>query len=104
MYATVVLMCSLVLVASSPDPSSSCRYWCRTPERQVYCCESGNQRPSQVRVPKPGRCPQNKIACPPVEYFRGPPQTCSNDGSCYGYDKCCYDRCLREHVCKPPYF
>merc|ERR1712142_913979 len=24
-------------------PPSSCRYWCRTPEGQAYCCENVNQ-------------------------------------------------------------
>nr|ACU25383.1 crustin 2 [Panulirus japonicus] len=79
--------------------SSSCRYWCRTPRGQYYCCESGSRPPGPVGT-KPGRCPIVRFDCPPTR-FHGGPQTCSNDYSCAGSDKCCYDTCLGEHVCKP---
>ena len=82
-------------------PSSGCRYWCRTPQGQAYCCEGSNQQQSFVGV-KPGQCPPVRPVCPPTRSF-GPPRTCSNDGSCGGIDKCCFDTCLQEHVCKPPY-
>merc|ERR1712002_274288 len=85
-----------------PPRPASCRYWCRTPQGQAYCCEDGARPPSVVTV-KPGRCPPVRPTCPPVRNFGGPPQTCSNDGSCAGYDKCCFDTCLQEHVCKPPH-
>ena len=81
-------------------PSSGCRYWCRTPQGQAYCCENNNQRPTGVGL-KPGQCPPVRPACPPTRSF-GPPQTCSNDYSCGGNDKCCFDTCLQEHVCKAP--
>nr|ACU25385.1 crustin 4 [Panulirus japonicus] len=86
-----------------PGQSSSCRYWCRTPQGQAYCCENAS-RPSGPVGTKPGRCPPVRPNCPPVRTFGGPPQTCSNDYSCAGSDKCCYDTCLREHVCKPPQY
>merc|ERR1711970_341283 len=66
--------------------TGGCRYWCRTPQGQAYCCENSNQAAS----------------CPPTRNFFGPPQTCSNDSRCLGVDKCCFDTCLQEHVCKPP--
>ncbi|XP_064099735.1 small cysteine and glycine repeat-containing protein 2-like [Macrobrachium nipponense] len=80
--------------------SQTCRRWCRTPEGQAYCCESNNE-PDTLPFVKPGICPPVRPQCPPVRNF-APPQTCSNDSKCGGIDKCCYDRCLEEHVCKPP--
>nr|AGU01545.1 antimicrobial peptide type 2 precursor IIc [Pandalus japonicus] len=84
-----------------PRPTqATCRYWCRTPEGQAYCCE-GSQEPAGPVGVKPGVCPPVRPTCPPVRSF-GPPKTCSNDYSCGGINKCCYDRCLEEHVCKAP--
>merc|ERR1711972_431362 len=82
--------------------SSTCRYWCKNPQGQAYCCENNAQAPSPVVGTKQGYCPPVRPSCPPTRFFGGPPQTCSNDGSCPGVDKCCYDTCLSEHVCKPP--
>nr|XP_027209462.1 uncharacterized protein LOC113802963 [Penaeus vannamei] len=81
-------------------PPSTCRYWCRTPEGQAYCCENINQPQSTAGVVKPGFCPPVRPVCP-LRSFQ-PPFTCSNDGACGGIDKCCFDRCLGEHVCKAP--
>ncbi|KAK7087036.1 hypothetical protein SK128_016989 [Halocaridina rubra] len=80
--------------------SQTCRYWCRTPQGQAYCCEDNNQPQGPVGV-KPGFCPPVRPVCPPVRSF-APPLTCSNDYVCAGVDKCCFDTCLQEHVCKPP--
>merc|ERR1711915_144186 len=96
---SVSLLVCLVSVASAR--SATCRRWCRTPENQVYCCESGNEPEAPVFT-KGGRCPPVRPNCPPVRSFFAPPQTCSNDGACGGIEKCCFDRCLEEHVCKPP--
>ncbi|XP_071533049.1 uncharacterized protein [Panulirus ornatus] len=85
-----------------PGQGSSCRYWCRTPQGQAYCCENASN-PSGPVGTKPGRCPPVRPNCPPVRNFGGP-QTCSNDYSCAGSDKCCYDTCLGEHVCKAPQY
>ncbi|XP_063602414.1 probable glycoprotein hormone G-protein coupled receptor [Penaeus indicus] len=78
---------------------AQCRYWCRTPEGQAYCCE-GAQQPQRPVGTKFGQCPPVRPTCPQTRF--GPPQTCSNDYNCAGRDKCCFDRCLGEHVCKPP--
>ncbi|XP_018011805.1 glycine-rich cell wall structural protein [Hyalella azteca] len=86
--------------------SSGCRYWCKTPEGQAYCCESANQPPSHpvaAIVDKPGLCPPVRAVCPLRSNF-GPPQPCSKHGDCFNADRCCFDRCLGEHVCKPPVY
>merc|ERR1712198_64433 len=80
--------------------SGSCRYWCKTPQGQAYCCEGANE-PIALPSVKPGRCPPVRPQCPPVRNFR-PPTTCSNDSKCRGAEKCCYDTCLQEHTCKLP--
>ncbi|XP_066969321.1 uncharacterized PE-PGRS family protein PE_PGRS54-like [Macrobrachium rosenbergii] len=82
-------------------PPSDCRYWCRTPQGQAYCCESALEPQSFAGVVKPGFCPPVRPVCPPVRNFL-PPAPCSNDGACGGVDKCCFDTCLQQHVCKPP--
>nr|QOL09955.1 type IIa crustin cruIIa-1 [Penaeus vannamei] len=82
--------------------SSGCRYWCRNPENQVYCCETDLEPEGPVGT-KPLDCPLVRPTCPvSVRGLR--PITCSNDYKCGGVDKCCFDRCLQEHVCKPPSF
>ncbi|XP_064120292.1 glycine, alanine and asparagine-rich protein-like [Macrobrachium nipponense] len=50
---------------------------------------------------KPGQCPPVRPACPPVRSHFGP-QPCNSDGNCSGVDKCCFDICLQQAVCKPP--
>ncbi|XP_042219194.1 ATP-dependent RNA helicase glh-2-like [Homarus americanus] len=83
------------------NPPSGCRYWCRTPQGQAYCCENVNEPQSFAGVVKPGQCPPVRPVCPPVRNF-GPPSSCSNDGACGGVDKCCFDTCLQQHTCKAP--
>lgn len=88
----------------SQQGSSNCRYWCKTPEGQAYCCENNQQAPKHpvaAIVQKPGLCPPVRAECP-LRIFGGPPQTCSKHGDCYGSERCCFDRCLNEHVCKEP--
>ena len=85
-----------------PTVSYGCRYWCRTPQGQAYCCENANQVQSLVFT-KPGLCPPVRDFCPPTRSNIGPPAPCSNDGSCLGVDKCCYDVCLNQHTCKAPH-
>nr|QEQ76263.1 crustin 1 [Macrobrachium nipponense] len=107
-----LLICSLAIVGvvvalpSGPGvaPPATCRYWCRTPApaNQVYCCEDISEPEGPVGV-KIGSCPRVRPACPPVR-SGGPPYPCSNDFKCFGADKCCYDVCLEEHVCKPQSF
>lgn len=81
-------------------PPSSCRFWCKNPQGQAYCCENAHQAETPVFT-KAGLCPPVRPSCPPTRSF-GPPNTCSNDGACGGVDKCCFDTCLQEHICKPP--
>ncbi|CAL4114881.1 unnamed protein product [Meganyctiphanes norvegica] len=81
--------------------SGSCRYWCRTPQGQAYCCEDGNEVASLPTV-KPGQCPPVRPQCPPTRAGFRPPQQCSNDSRCPGTEKCCFDTCLQHHTCKAP--
>merc|ERR1712198_720707 len=81
--------------------SGSCRYWCRTPQGQAYCCEGGNEVASLPTV-KPGQCPPVRPQCPPTRAGFRPPQQCSNDSRCPGQEKCCFDTCLQHHTCKAP--
>jgi len=85
---------------ASGSGSASCRRWCRTPQGQAYCCEGANE-PISAAVTKQGQCPPVRPSCPPTRNF-GPPRTCSSDGACAGFDKCCFDTCLQHHTCKPP--
>ncbi|KAG7170696.1 putative crustin-like antimicrobial peptide 12 [Homarus americanus] len=144
--------------------SSSCIYWCRTPENSFYCCgQPTTHRPvlqsHEIKLPyhnlkkairvacvatfllltissqqelalcgfytvastdqtnaaipeilrrsdctmsmlddKPGCCPKVRPNCPRL----GPPVPCTHDFDCANAaDKCCFDRCLEQHVCKP---
>ncbi|XP_037772498.1 pupal cuticle protein 36a-like [Penaeus monodon] len=79
---------------------SECRYWCRTPENQAYCCETAYEPETPVGT-KFLECPDVRPTCP-QSIRAGGPVRCSNDYKCANFDKCCYDRCLKEHVCKPP--
>ncbi|XP_068219255.1 uncharacterized protein [Palaemon carinicauda] len=83
---------------------SDCRYRCRDPYGRLYCCESTTAYPMfhAYQTTKPGNCPSVHPQCPPVR--GGPPRRCSQDRSCLGMDKCCYDSCLGHHVCKPPQY
>ncbi|XP_027213323.2 uncharacterized protein [Penaeus vannamei] len=85
-----------------PLPSNNCRQWCRGKyPRQFYCCED-NSKPVTIPINKPGSCPPTRPVCP--RFYTPPPvgpQTCGDDSKCPGYDKCCFDICLEEHVCKP---
>ncbi|XP_042882158.1 glycine-rich cell wall structural protein-like [Penaeus japonicus] len=87
--------------AAAQGPSQ-CRYWCKTPENQAYCCET-NLEPEGPVGTKPLGCPDVRPTCP-VGLRSQRPILCSNDYKCFGADKCCFDRCLEEHVCKPPSF
>ncbi|KAL7634806.1 UNVERIFIED_CONTAM: hypothetical protein RMT77_015183 [Armadillidium vulgare] len=99
-----LLLCFLIAPSlqkrNSNDRGSDCRYWCENDKSQYYCCENDDQRPRPVGEKK-GSCPPVRPSCPGVGAFAGP-KTCSNDFSCSGRDKCCYDVCLQLHVCKPP--
>nr|XP_045603160.1 translation initiation factor IF-2-like isoform X1 [Procambarus clarkii] len=80
---------------------ATCRYWCKTPEGKNYCCETNDQHPSEpLGYGKVGICPIVRAEC--TRFGIVGPQTCAHDDACYGADKCCFDRCLEEHVCKTP--
>lgn len=74
-----------------------CRNWCKTYLPRVYCCDA-----PLADVLKPGHCPPLRSSCPVLGHYL-PPSTCSDDGSCPGVDKCCYDNCLQQHTCSSPH-
>ncbi|XP_068244081.1 RNA-binding protein 12-like [Palaemon carinicauda] len=83
-----------------PGASGTCKYWCRTPEGQAYCCDQGNNG-GNFPIVRRGYCPPVRPLCPPTR-FGGPPINCAHDNDCgNNSDKCCFDRCLEQHVCKP---
>nr|ABW82154.1 crustin-like protein [Penaeus monodon] len=85
-------------------PPASCRRWCETPENAFYCCESRYEPEAPVGT-KILDCPKVRDTCPPVRFLAvEQPVPCSSDYKCGGLDKCCFDRCLGQHVCKPPSF
>ncbi|XP_042865726.1 small cysteine and glycine repeat-containing protein 2-like [Penaeus japonicus] len=88
---------------SFPGQPAICRNWCLTPEKQAYCCETVFEPEGPVGT-KPNNCPLVRPTCPETRFQVQPPINCSNDFKCAGFDKCCYDRCLKQHVCKPPSF
>ncbi|XP_064116434.1 uncharacterized protein LOC135222245 [Macrobrachium nipponense] len=85
--------------------STSCRYWCETPEGAFYCCgQPTSPRPRPVYAtlapPRAGCCPAVRPVC--TKAFVSPPVPCAYDSECFNsLDKCCFDRCLQRHVCKP---
>ncbi|KAL7634810.1 UNVERIFIED_CONTAM: hypothetical protein RMT77_015186 [Armadillidium vulgare] len=104
LFGTFFLCCVIVpsLQRSPPvdNGHSECRYWCKNDRSQFYCCENSDDRPGPVGEKK-GRCPQVRPSCPGLGATFSGPKTCSNDYSCPGRDKCCYDVCLKLSVCKP---
>ncbi|RXG50989.1 hypothetical protein Avbf_14315 [Armadillidium vulgare] len=98
LFGTFLLCCVIVpsLQRSPPvdNGHSECRYWCKNDRSQFYCCENSDDRPGPVGEKK-GRCPQVRPSCPGLGATFSGPKTCSNDYSCPGRDKCCYDVCLK---------
>ncbi|CAL4077586.1 unnamed protein product, partial [Meganyctiphanes norvegica] len=51
----------------------------------------------------PGTCPPSHKEC--TDALKGLsihiPQICSDDAECRFYSKCCFDKCLDHHTCKP---
>ncbi|KAB7502989.1 hypothetical protein Anas_11131, partial [Armadillidium nasatum] len=90
----------------------NCNRFCKNQFGIFYCCETPPPKPPP---PPP---PPRKGSCPPViktfcgwnepsgfggiENFFSPPKKCvSDDDCCFPKLKCCYDFCIRDHVCKP---
>ena len=78
---------------------SICRFWCKSPENEIYCCEKVEK--PQANSGKPGKCPSIRYNCTRLNKLTIKPFLCSSDMVCHGKEKCCYDRCLKHHICKP---
>ncbi|XP_076050994.1 uncharacterized protein LOC143031263 [Oratosquilla oratoria] len=115
--AVVLLCCVLVLVSADLLPNGvgqggghgvghgighggGCMIWCRTPLGVPFCCKRPGQANPLPRV-KAGICPPVPPVCPPTR-SQGSSQPCTHDEKCRGSEKCCYDTCSQEHVCKLP--
>ena len=55
--SSIIALCVLMCVAAS-FAQTSCKYWCKTPEGQVYCCEDEYELPS---VPTGKNCVYSTI-------------------------------------------
>ncbi|XP_076051007.1 uncharacterized protein LOC143031268 [Oratosquilla oratoria] len=116
--AVVLLCCVVVLVSADPLPNGvgqggghgvghgighggGCIKWCHTPLNVVYCCAHPGPGDSFPGV-KPGSCPPIRYQCSQHRVQNSDPQICTHDGNCRGSEKCCYDTCWKEHVCKLP--
>ena len=72
----------------------SCKSWCLTSSNKYFCCT----RPMKATVRmKPGKCPPSKFFCPTVTSPSS--NSCSDDYTCGGGSKCCYDNCLKHKTC-----
>merc|ERR1712179_189299 len=74
-----------------------CARWCKDDQGRLYCCSSGPVGTSEVH---PGTCPPIRKQCTDALRFQRP-QVCSDDGECAYSSKCCFDKCLDHHTCKP---
>ena len=87
---------------TSTAPPAYCRYWCRTKDNKFFCCRYFRPTTTTTTTKKPrkpGFCPKIRTVCPKKIF--GPPVICNDDYECAGTDKCCYDRCIQDRVCKP---
>ncbi|XP_018011791.1 ctenidin-1 [Hyalella azteca] len=71
--------------------AGGCKHFCKSPTGKYVCCPTNG--------PKPGECPPVRPTCPRINA----PKLCITDFECFGVDKCCFDNCLKERVCKPPH-
>merc|ERR1739842_295009 len=84
----------IVGVGIVPVSGSGCQFGCKR-GGQYVCCENSQQA-------HPGLCPVPRPQCPPVRFGLGQgPQACNLDIDCPFQNKCCYDTCLNDRVCKP---
>jgi len=74
-------------------PIQQCARFCRQPNGQYGCCNSAAES-------HPGECPVPRPSCPPVRNFGVGPQACNIDIDCPFPNKCCWDTCLTQKVCK----
>ncbi|XP_037799609.1 uncharacterized protein LOC119594632 [Penaeus monodon] len=86
----------IVLTLMVAAAASACRYYCKTPDDEAYCCDGGKEyRNPEVHD---GDCPEVRPVCP--RFGKNPPDVCPHDGACPHHSKCCYDVCLGHHTCK----
>ena len=56
---------------------------------------------THIKVPE-NNCPPIRDSCPKTYDWYDKPQNCEKDEDCNTFrDKCCFDVCLDQKVCKP---
>ncbi|XP_037081493.1 uncharacterized protein LOC119102235 [Pollicipes pollicipes] len=105
--AALLVLCVAACCAmpQSRHRSRSCTYWCKTPTNRFYCCDDTpiTHRPP-VDQGHQGTCPPVRPFCPRRSLQSVGPRPCRSDFQCGRADKCCYDVCLKQRVCKPAQF
>ncbi|XP_050738559.1 uncharacterized protein LOC127009495 [Eriocheir sinensis] len=100
--AAVVMLVAVLAVTQAtsvlPPPSKDCKYWCKDNKNQNYCCGLPHEVFPPFTSEHPGRCPPVRSSCTGVRIAG--PKYCPHDGVCAFTSKCCFDVCLKRHVCK----
>ncbi|CAL4181924.1 unnamed protein product [Meganyctiphanes norvegica] len=78
--------------------AQDCARWCKDDQGRAYCCHDGRDTVGNSEVHH-GHCPPIRKVCPATRFQS--PQVCSDDGECAYSSKCCFDKCLDHHTCKP---
>ncbi|XP_045116418.1 uncharacterized protein LOC123507557 isoform X2 [Portunus trituberculatus] len=90
----VVCLMVVMAVAMSVASASSCSTFCKDPylniQGEYVCCDKN-----------PGTCPE-RDECPPLaqEDVRQGIRFCHYDPECHPNEKCCFDICIKQKVCK----
>nr|ACJ06763.1 crustin Ha1 [Hyas araneus] len=100
--AVIMVVVAMVAVTEATSPlwpqPQDCKYWCKDNNAKLYCCgKAGTTYPSFTRE-HTGLCPAARSTCTDVRSAR--PTFCPHDGACTFSSKCCYDACVKHHVCK----
>ncbi|KAK3882203.1 hypothetical protein Pcinc_013422 [Petrolisthes cinctipes] len=78
------------------QPGDSCKYYCLwSTQRTPYCCDNS---PSVTGF----LCPEVRHEGCPGTNYRHSLLFCARDHDCQFGKKCCFDACIKSHVCKTP--
>nr|CAH25401.1 carcinin-like protein [Carcinus maenas] len=103
--AVVVVAVVVTMTEAGLFPPKDCKYWCKDNLGINYCCGQPGVTYPPFTKKHLGRCPPVRDTCTGVRTQL--PTYCPHDGACQFRSKCCYDTCLKHHVCKTaeyPYY